>query len=124
MALLLVSPPVTVPVVLPPVVLPPVTLPPVIVPVVVLTGLCEIVGRISGLMLTSEAFEAEEVPLWLLVVTVSVADDGFDVSPTFWVLTEQDAVPVGQLPAGAACENAGAGSSAIPASRDASSAGR
>lgn len=131
MALLLlaVSPPVTVPVVLPPVelppeTLPPVTLPPVIVPSVVLTGLCEIVGLISGLMLTSEAFEAEEVPLWLLVVTVSVADDGFYVSPTVWVLTEQDAVPVGQLPVGVVCENAGADDSAMPASRDASSAGR
>jgi hypothetical protein len=122
--LLVVSPPITVPVVLPPVVLPPVTLPPVIVPVVVFTGLWEIVGLIIGLMFRSEALDVDEVPLWLLVATVSVAVDGFDVSPTFWVLTEQDDVPAGHWPGGVVCANAGTGNSAIPVSSDASNAGR
>ena len=92
--MLLVLPPVT----LPPVIVPSV-LPPAICPVVVLTGFCVldwlIRGFNSGLIVTSDALDAEDVPLKLLVVWALSADEGFVVSPKFGVLIEHDEVPGG-----------------------------
>lgn len=89
------DPPVEVLLVFPPVIV-PLVFPPAIVPVVVFVGFCSIWVLFVGLIVRSDAFEFAEVPLWLLVLTVPVADEGLEVSPMVWLLTEQDVAPVGQ----------------------------
>ena len=93
-AVLLVVPPCAVLVVLPPVMV-PVVLPPEIVPVVVLVDVSCGCCRISGLITTSDAFDADDVPLWLLVLKVSVAADGLAVSPMFCDVVEHEVAPGG-----------------------------
>ncbi|MEO6093289.1 MAG: hypothetical protein ABIT04_00885 [Novosphingobium sp.] len=100
-------------VVVPPllVVVPPVlfVLPPVIVPVVVLVEFCSTLGLTVGLIVTPDEFEAEDVPLWLLVLMVPVADEGVEVLPTVWLVTEQEVEVVGHV-VGGVCAAAGSAS--------------
>jgi hypothetical protein len=74
-------PPAAVLLVLPPDIV-PLVFPPAIVPVVVFVEFWLVWLLFAGLMVTPEAFEADEVPLKLLLLVVPVADEGLDVSPT------------------------------------------
>ena len=51
------------------------------VPVVVLGEFWLTCCLTCGSMVTPELVELEDVPLWLLVLIVPFASDGFDVSP-------------------------------------------
>lgn len=88
-------PPVELLLVLPPVIV-PLVLPPVIVPVVVLVEFCVVWALFVGLMVRSDAFAFAEVPLWLLVLSVPLADDGLLVSPIVWELTAHEVDVAGQ----------------------------
>lgn len=68
----------------------PLVLPPLIMPVVVLVEFCVTRASFVGLIVTPDAFEAEDVPLWLLVLMVPVADDGVVVSPIVCCVIEHE----------------------------------
>jgi len=95
--------PVTVPpfeLVVPPVelVVPPLIVPVVLAvpPLVLLVALWVVVGLIVGLIVVSDAFEAAEVPLWLLELVDPVEEDGVLVSPTFRLVVEHEVAVAGQ----------------------------
>ena len=70
--------------------------PPLIVPVVVFVEFWFVCAVFVGLIVRSDAFEAADVPLRLLVLTVPDAEDGLEVSPVVWFVTAQEVEVAGQ----------------------------
>lgn len=102
-------------VVFPPVIV-PLVLPPLIMPVVVLVEFWVTRASLVGLMVTPDAFEAEDVPLWLLVLMVPVAEEGVVVSPIVCWVIEHDVEFGGHC--GGVCAAAGAPSAKTLASTE------